>query len=154
MSDSLRPYESQHARPPCPSPAPRVHSDSCPLSQWCHPAISSSVLPFSSFPQSLPASESFPMSPIWNQSVVPRLVLTVASWPTYGFLSRQVKWSGFHISWRIPTVCCDPHSHSARTLKISDGGSPPPEMTISEQLKTLIHTVRNSAELCSWIFYG
>ena len=62
MSDSLWPHESQHARPPCPSPTPGVHSDSRPLSQWCHPAISSSVVPFSSCPQSLPASESFPMS--------------------------------------------------------------------------------------------
>ena len=56
------PMKSQHARPPCPSPTPGVHSDSCPSSQWCHPAISSSVIPFSSCPQSLPASESFPMS--------------------------------------------------------------------------------------------
>ena len=56
MSDSLWPHESQHTRPPCPSLTPRVHSDSCPLSQWCHPAISSSVVPFSSSPQSLPAS--------------------------------------------------------------------------------------------------
>ena len=62
MSDSLWPHESQHARPPCPSPTPGVHSDSSPLSRWCHPAISSSVVPFSSCPQSLPASESFPMS--------------------------------------------------------------------------------------------
>ena len=62
MSDSLRPRESQHARPPCPSPTPRVHSDSCPSSQWCHPAISSSVVPFSSCSQFLPASEFFPMS--------------------------------------------------------------------------------------------
>ena len=62
VSDSLRPHESQHTRPPCPSPTPGVNSDSRPLSQWCHPAISSSVVPFSSCPQSLPASESFPMS--------------------------------------------------------------------------------------------
>ena len=59
---TLRPHESQHTRPPCPSPTPRVHWDSCPSSQWCHPVISSSVVPFSSCPQSLPASESFPMS--------------------------------------------------------------------------------------------
>ena len=65
VSDSLRPHESQHARPPCPSPTPEVHSNSCPLSQWCHPAISSSAVPFSSFPQSLPASESFPMSQLF-----------------------------------------------------------------------------------------
>ena len=56
VSDSLQPHESQHARPPCPSPTPRVHSDWHPLSQWCHPAISSSVIPVSSCPQSLPAS--------------------------------------------------------------------------------------------------
>ena len=65
-SNSLRPHESQHARPPCPSPTPRVHSDSCPSSQWCHPAISSSGIPFSSCPQSLPASESFPMSQLFT----------------------------------------------------------------------------------------
>ena len=65
MSDSLQPHESQHARPPCPSPTPGVHSNSCPSRQWCHPAISSSVIPFSSCPQSLPASESFPMSQLF-----------------------------------------------------------------------------------------
>ena len=65
VSDSLQPHESQHARPPCPSPTPRVHSDSHPSSQWCHPAISSSVVPFSSRLQSLPASESFPMSQLF-----------------------------------------------------------------------------------------
>ena len=66
VSDSLRPHESQHARPPCPSPTPGVHSDSHPSSQWCHPAISSSVVPFSSCPQSLPASASFPMSQVFT----------------------------------------------------------------------------------------
>ena len=65
VSDSLWPHESRHARPPCPSPSPGVHSISCPLSQWCHLAISSSVVPFSSCPQSLPASESFPMSQLF-----------------------------------------------------------------------------------------
>ena len=59
VSDSLWPHESQHARPPCPSPTPRVYSNSCPSSQWCHPAISSSVFPLSSCPQSLPASGFF-----------------------------------------------------------------------------------------------
>ena len=65
VSDSLRPHEPQHARPPCPSPTPGVDPDSCPLSQWCHPAISSSVIPFSSCPQFLPASGSFPMSQLF-----------------------------------------------------------------------------------------
>ena len=65
MSDSLQPHESQHARPPCPSQTPRVHSDSSPSSQWCHPAISSSGVPFSSCSQSLPASESFPVNQLF-----------------------------------------------------------------------------------------
>ena len=64
MSDSLRPHESQHARPPCPSPSPRVYPNSCPLSQWCHPTISSSVIPFSC-PQSFPASRSVQMSQLF-----------------------------------------------------------------------------------------
>ena len=66
VSNSLRPHELQHARPPCPSPTPRVHPNSCPLSWWCHPAISSSVVPFSYYPQSLPASESFPMNQLFT----------------------------------------------------------------------------------------
>ena len=62
LSNSLQSHEPQHARPPCPSPTPGAYSNSCPSSRWCHPAISSSVVPFSSCPQSLPASGSFPMS--------------------------------------------------------------------------------------------
>ena len=65
VSDSLRPHELQHARPPCPSRTPGVHPNSCPLSWWCQPAISSSVVPFSSCPQSFPASESFLMSQLF-----------------------------------------------------------------------------------------
>ena len=65
VSDSLRPHESQHARPPCPSPTAGVHSDSRPSSPWCHLAISSSVIPFSSCPHSRPASKSFPMSQLF-----------------------------------------------------------------------------------------
>ena len=65
VSDSLWPQELQHARPPCPSPTPRVHPNLCPLSQWCHPTISSSVIPFSSCPQSFPASGSFPTSQLF-----------------------------------------------------------------------------------------
>ena len=62
VSDSLQPREPQHARPPCPSPTLGVYPSSCPLSRWCHPTISSSVIPFSSHLQSFPASGSFPMS--------------------------------------------------------------------------------------------
>ena len=66
MSDSLWPHELQHTRPPCPSPTPGVHPNPCPSSRWCHPAISSSVVPFSSCPQSLPASGSFAMSQLFT----------------------------------------------------------------------------------------
>ena len=79
VSDFLQPHESQHARPPCPSPTPRVHSDSRPSSQWCHPAISSSVIPFSSCPQSLPASESFPKSQLFAKR-----------WPKYWSFSFSI----------------------------------------------------------------
>ena len=65
VSDSLQPHEPKHARPPCPSPTPRVHSKPCPFSQWCHLTISSSVVPFSSCPQSFSASGSFPMSQLF-----------------------------------------------------------------------------------------
>ena len=66
VSDSLQPHESQHARPPCSSPTTGVYSNSCPSSRWCHPTISSSVIPFSSCPQSLPASGFFPMSQLFT----------------------------------------------------------------------------------------
>ena len=65
VSDSLWPHKPQHAKLPCPSPTPGVHPNPCPLSWWCHPAISSSVVPFSSFPQSIPASGSFPVSQLF-----------------------------------------------------------------------------------------
>ena len=66
MSDSLQPHELRHARPPCPSPTPGVYTNSCTSSWWCHPAISSSVIPFSSSPQSFPALGSFPMSQLFT----------------------------------------------------------------------------------------
>ena len=89
VSDSLWPHESQHSRPPCPSPIPRVHSDSHPSSQWCHPAISSSVIPFSSCPQSLPAPKSFLVSQLftwggqsiqWAYSYINFCFLWISSW--------------------------------------------------------------------------
>ena len=66
VSDSLQPHELQHTRPPCPLPTPGVYLNSCPLSRWCHPTISSSVIPFSSHPQSFPASGSFEMSQLFT----------------------------------------------------------------------------------------
>ena len=79
VSDSLRPHGLQHARPPCPSPTPRVYPNSCTLSRWCHPTISSSVIPFSSCPQSLPASGSFPMSQLFARGGQSIGVLALAS---------------------------------------------------------------------------
>ena len=81
MSDSLRPHESQHARPPCPSPTPRVHSDSHQSSQWCYPAISSSVVPLFYCPQSFPASKSFPMTQLFTWGGQSTGVSALASFP-------------------------------------------------------------------------
>ena len=94
MSDSLQPHESQHARPTCPSPTPRVHSDSRPSSQWCHPAISSSVVLFSSCPQSLPASGSFPMSQLFisgGQSIGVSLSISPSN-EHPGLISFRMDW--------------------------------------------------------------
>ena len=79
VSDSLQPHELQHARPLCPSPTPRVHSNSRPSNQWCHPAISSSGILFSSCPQSLPASESFPMSQLFTWGSQSTVISALAS---------------------------------------------------------------------------
>ena len=96
MSDSLRPHESQHGRPPCPSQTPGVHSDSCQSSQWCHPAISSSVVPFSSCPQSCPALGSFPMSWLFawgGQSIGVSASLSVLPKNTQGW--SPLEWTGW-----------------------------------------------------------
>ena len=82
VSDSLRPHESQHASPPCPSPTPGVHSDLRPSSPWCHPAISSLVVPFFSCPQSLPASKSFPISQLFTWGGQSTGVTASASFPS------------------------------------------------------------------------
>ena len=96
LSNSLRPRESQHTRPPCPSPSPRVHSDSRPLSQWCHPTISSSVVPFSSCPQSFPASESFPMSQLFTWGGQSTGVSALASFFTKNTQSwSPLEWTGW-----------------------------------------------------------
>ena len=108
VSDSLRPHESQHTRPPCPSPTSGVHPNSCPLSRWCHPAISSSVVPFSSCPQSFPASRSFQMSQLvtWggqstgvlaSASVLPMNTQDWSPLEWTGWISLQSK--GLSINW-------------------------------------------------------
>ena len=96
MSDWLRPHELQQARPPCPSPTPGIHSNSCPSSQWCHPAISSSVVPFYSCPQSLPASGSFPRSPLFawgGQSFGVSALASVLPMNTQGW--SPLDWTGW-----------------------------------------------------------
>jgi len=96
VSNSLQPHESQHTRPPCPSPTPRAHSNSRPSSQWCHPAISSSVVPFSSCPQSRPASESFPMSQLFawgGQST--RVSALASSFPKKSQGWSPSEWTGW-----------------------------------------------------------
>ena len=102
MSNSLQPHKSQYARPPCPSQTPRVYSNACPSSQWCHPAISSSVVPLSSCPQSLPASGSFLMSQLFtwggqstgvsaSTSVLPMNNQDLSSLGWTGWISLQSK---------------------------------------------------------------
>ena len=96
VSNSLRPHESQHTRPPCPSPTPGVHSDSRPSSQWCHPAISSSDVPFSFCPQSPPASESFPMSQLFawgGQSIGVSTLASVLPMNTQDW--SPLEWTGW-----------------------------------------------------------
>ena len=91
VSDSLQPHELQHARPACPSPTPGVYSNSCPLSWWCHPTISSSVVPFSSCPQSFPASGSLQMSQFFasgGQSIgvsASLLLMNIQDWSPLGW---------------------------------------------------------------------
>ena len=96
MSDSLRPHEPQHARPPCPSPTPRVYPNPCPLSQWCRPTIVSSVIPFSSCPQSFPTSGSFPMSQLFasgSQSIGVSVSTSVLPMNTQGW--SPLGWTGW-----------------------------------------------------------
>ena len=93
VSDPLRPHESQHTRPPCPSPTPGIYSNPCPLSLWCHPAISSSVVPFSSCPQPLPASGSFPTSQFFawgGQSIGVSTSTSVFPMNTQGLISFRM----------------------------------------------------------------
>ena len=95
MSHSLRPHELQHTRPLCPSPTSGVHSNSCPLSRWCHPGVSSSVVP-SSCPQSLPASESFPMSQLFPWGGQSIGVSALASVPPKKFQGwSPSEWTGW-----------------------------------------------------------
>ena len=109
MSNSLQPHGLHHARPPCPSPTPGVYPNSCPLSQWCHPTISSSVVPFSSRLQSFPASGSFQTSQFFisggqsigtsaSASVLP---MSIQDWYALGFLKKWEYQTTWPASWEI-----------------------------------------------------
>ena len=104
VSDSLRPRESQHARPPCPSSAPGVYSNSCPSSRWCHPAISSSAIPFSSCPQSLPASGSFPMSHSLHEVAKDYSIVALISHASKVMLKLLQARLQQYVNWALPDV--------------------------------------------------
>ena len=122
VSDSLQPHESQHARPPCPSPSPRVHANSRPSSRWCHPAISSSVIPFSSCPQSLPASESFPMSQLFTwggQSTGVSALSSVLPMNTQDWSSFRMDWLDLLAVQRTLKSLLQHHSSKASIIQCS-----------------------------------
>ena len=123
VSDSLRPHGPQHPRPPCPSPAPGVYPDSCPLSQWCHPTISSSVVPFSSCPQSFPASGSFPMSqlfPSGGQSIGVSASASVLPNEHSGLISFRMDWLDPLAVQGTRKSLLQHHSSKASSLLCSD----------------------------------
>ena len=98
VSDSLRLHEPQHDRPPCPSPTPGVHPNPCPLSRWCHPTISSSVVPFSSCPQSFPASGSSPISQLfaWGGQYIG---VSASTSLLQNWWSKHPGWISFRMDW-------------------------------------------------------
>ena len=149
VSDSLWPHEPQHARPPCLSPTPRAYSNSCPLSRWCHPAISSSVVPFSSCPQSIPASGSFPMSQLFawggqsigvsaSASVLP---MNTQDWSPSGLTG----WISLH-SKGLSRVFSNNHSSKASIFQCS--------AFFTVQLSHPYITTGKSIALTRWIFVG
>ena len=149
VSDSLRPHESQHARPPCPSPTPGVHSDSRPSSQWCHPAISSSVVPFSSCPQSLSASESFPMSQLFAWGGQSTGVSALASFfpkKSPGLISFRMDWLDLLAVQGTLKSLLQHHSSKASILRCS------PFFTV--QCSHPYMTTGKTIALTRWTFVG
>ena len=126
VSNSLQPHELQHARPPCLSPIPGVHPNSCASSRWCHPAISSSVVPFSSCSQSLPGSESFPMSQLFpwgGQSTGVSALASFLPMNTQGW--SPLGWTGW--------ISC--------SLRDSQESSPTPQFkSISSSVLSFLHS--------------
>jgi len=149
VSNSLRPHESQHARPPCPSPTPGVHPDSRPSSQWCHPAISSSGVPFSSCPQSLPTSESFPMSQLFAWGGQSTGVSALASFLTknsQGLISFRMDWLDLLAVQGALKSLLQHHSSKASILRRS--------AFFTVQLSHRYMTTGKTIALTRWTFVG
>ena len=149
--DSLQPHESQHAKPPCPSPTPRVHSNSCPSSWWCHPAISSSVIvPFSSCPQCLPASGYFPMSQLFawgGQSIgVSALFIIIPSKEHPGLVSFRMDWLNLLAVQGTLKSLLQHHSSKASILQCS--------AFFTVQLSHPYMTTGKTIALTRWTFVG
>ena len=148
MSDSLQPHESQHARPSCPSPTPAVHSNSCPSSQWCHLAISSSVVHFSSCPQSLQASWSFQMSQLftWGGQSIGVSVLDSHSNEHPGLISFKMDWLDLLAVQGTLKSLLQHYSSKASILRRS--------AFFTVQLSHPYMTTRKTIILTRWTFVG
>ena len=155
MSDSLRPHESQHTRPPRPSPTPGVHSYSRPSNSWCHPAISSSVVPFSSCPQSLPASGSFPMSQLFTsggQSIgasATVLPIDIQIWCPFG-LTGLISLLSKGLSRVFSNTTVQKHQFFGTQLIVQPS---PPYMTTGKTIALTRWTFVGKVSLCFWICY-
>ena len=150
MSDSLRHHESRHTRPPCPSPTPGVHSNSCPSSWWCHPAISFSVVLFSSCPQPLSASESFPMSQLFAWGGQRTGVSALASFLPKNTQDRSpLKWTGW-ISLQSKGLSKESILQRSAffTVQLSH-----PYMTTGKTIALTRRTFVGKVCLCFWICY-
>ena len=150
VSDSLWPHESQHSRPPCPPPTPRVHSNSCPSSRWCNPAIPSSVVPFSSCLQSLPASESFPMNQLFSwggQSIgVSALASVSPSNEHPGLISFRMDWLDLLAVQGTLKSLLQHHSSKASILRCS--------AFFTVQVSHPYRTTGKTIALTRWTFVG
>ena len=149
MCNSLLPHELQHSRPPCPSPAPRVYSDSCPLSRWCHPAISSSVVPFSSCPQPLPASGSFPVSQLfaWGSQSIKSFSFSISPSNEHpGQISFRVDWLDLLAVEGTLKSLLQHHSSKASIFWHS--------AFFTVQLSHLSMTIAKTITLTRWTFVG